>query len=396
MSVAPDRLISSILKHDSKQNTYKIALIRSINDVVLSFPDMLAVGKDVAIPLHLLARHWIAYYWAFVDENTPIYQSKRPSDGRGGYKNDISFRPQLTELRSTWQKINRVDSPADGYWLTNELHTPRKQQHYKRVAPELLRSYLKTVNAIIKAIEYPTRHAGTHLSGEYSVFKPYNMLANFDNVIGIPGTRTDDRCIVIPQDMWTAFQNLSLWIEALSIHQWALFINDVQQLTRSQVNAGQVFQLLISRPDNRVPLDWERNRFIAVMGQNVRFQCPWSKAIISVDSAFEVDHLIPVSVYPFNEIWNLVPTLPDANNWKRDKIPSKRLLDEARPILQRTYQTYHDHDGELKEALVVESHARFSTLGDSASQLPFDLSHNVIDFMDYTAQIRNLGRVEAF
>ena len=396
MSVTPDKLISSILKHDSKQNTYKIALIRSINDVVLSFPDMLSVKKDIAIPLRLLARYWIAYYWPFVDENSPIYQSKRPSDGRGGYKNDISFRPQLAELRRQWKLINRVDSPADGYWLTNELNTPRKREQYKQIAPNLLQAYSKTINAIAKAIEQPTRYAGTHLDGNYSVFKPSDTLKNFHDVVAIPGTQHQDRCIVVPQHMWESFQHLSLWIEALSIHQWALFIEDVQQLTRPHVNAGNVFQLMISRPDNRVPLEWERNRFIAIMGQNITFQCPWSKELITTDSTFEVDHLIPVSVYPFNEIWNLVPTHPTANNRKRDKIPSQHLLQQARPILQQTYQTYHDADHDLQQILVVESHARFTTLDTQSALLPYQLSQNVIDFMEYTAQIRNLGRVENF
>jgi hypothetical protein len=73
MRIQPDKLISSILKHDSKQNSYKIALVRAVNDVVLAYPDMLNHGRDVAIPLRMLARYWIAYYWSFVDDTNPIY-----------------------------------------------------------------------------------------------------------------------------------------------------------------------------------------------------------------------------------------------------------------------------------------------------------------------------------
>ena len=36
---AASRTIATILRHDRKQNSYKLALIRAINDVVLSFPD---------------------------------------------------------------------------------------------------------------------------------------------------------------------------------------------------------------------------------------------------------------------------------------------------------------------------------------------------------------------
>lgn len=62
MTAQSDKLISSILKHDSKQNSYKIALLRSINDVVLAYPDISSYGQDVAIPLTMLARYWVAYY----------------------------------------------------------------------------------------------------------------------------------------------------------------------------------------------------------------------------------------------------------------------------------------------------------------------------------------------
>ncbi len=54
------RVIGSILKHDRRVNSYKIALIRSINDVVLSYPDLYHRGVDVCVPLRRLAEYWLA------------------------------------------------------------------------------------------------------------------------------------------------------------------------------------------------------------------------------------------------------------------------------------------------------------------------------------------------
>jgi hypothetical protein len=68
-------IISTILKHDAKVTSYKIALLRAINDVVFSFPDLRSYQKDVAIPLRVLAQYWVAYYWAFVDSNTEVLLS---------------------------------------------------------------------------------------------------------------------------------------------------------------------------------------------------------------------------------------------------------------------------------------------------------------------------------
>jgi hypothetical protein len=56
------KIISTILKHDTKATSYKIALLRAINDVVLSFPDLRNLRADVAVPLRLLAQFWVAYY----------------------------------------------------------------------------------------------------------------------------------------------------------------------------------------------------------------------------------------------------------------------------------------------------------------------------------------------
>lgn len=47
------KIISTILKHDTKATSYKIALLRAINDAVLSFPDLRNRKADVAVPLRL-------------------------------------------------------------------------------------------------------------------------------------------------------------------------------------------------------------------------------------------------------------------------------------------------------------------------------------------------------
>lgn len=54
-AVDPSSLISTILKHDAKQTSYKIALLRAINDAVLAFHDLRYQTRDIAIPLVTLA-----------------------------------------------------------------------------------------------------------------------------------------------------------------------------------------------------------------------------------------------------------------------------------------------------------------------------------------------------
>ncbi|MBA3533057.1 MAG: hypothetical protein H0T73_14125 [Ardenticatenales bacterium] len=121
----PHHTISTILRHDAKQTSYKIALVRAINDVALAFPDLHTTEQDVAVPLRLLAEHWIAYYWPFMDPAAPILQGSRARRG-AELRHDMAFRPALTRLRTAWQAIVNVSSPADGFYLVGELRVPRR------------------------------------------------------------------------------------------------------------------------------------------------------------------------------------------------------------------------------------------------------------------------------
>lgn len=95
MNIASDKVISTILKHDTKVTSYKIALLRAINDVVLTYSDLRTYQSDVAGPLKLVAEFWIAYYWPFVDTDNPIQQGQR-AQRQEQTTNDMAFRPALT------------------------------------------------------------------------------------------------------------------------------------------------------------------------------------------------------------------------------------------------------------------------------------------------------------
>jgi hypothetical protein len=200
-TIAPDKVISTILKHDSKVTSYKIALLRAVNDVVLNFPDLRTYECDVAIPLRLLADYWIAYYWAFADPQQPIMQGQR-AQRQGQTSNDMAFRPALNALRETWEKITGgIKNSADGFFVINELRSPRKRATYP---PELVSAYERAKTAIAKSLEMPIKYAGP---GHWSVFeKPatYNQLAA--PTVSIPGTQVQDKCLVIPFALWQTFR----------------------------------------------------------------------------------------------------------------------------------------------------------------------------------------------
>jgi hypothetical protein len=157
-AVQPDRIISSILRHDRKQNSYKIALPRAINDAVLSYPDMLAHERDIAIPRRVLARYWVAYYWPFADASAPIYQGQRRSKPAVGRAEDMEFRPSLAALRTEWEAvIGQAPRASDGFAVIGDMMIDRKRASYPR---SFLDAYARTLARIEQALKQPIQYAG--------------------------------------------------------------------------------------------------------------------------------------------------------------------------------------------------------------------------------------------
>ena len=381
LHIAQEKVISTILRHDSKTTSYKIALLRAINDVVLTYPGLRARRLPVAIPLRLLAKFWVAYYWPFVDPDRPIQQGQRAKrDGKT--RNDMAFRQALSDLRVQWeQAIGGLKSPADGFFLINELKSDRKWQHYPE---QLVQALSKAVNAIARTIEMPIRYAG---SGEWSVFeRPKSYSALSGSVVAVPGTNERDRCLVIPCELWETFRRLSLWIEALCIHEWCLFTEKV-----SDTDRGHIYSLLTARPDNRRPLTWERNQIDILMMEGAEFTCPWTQKRLGKGIAYDLDHVLPIAVYPTNELWNLVPSDPKFNSHqKRDRLPTSQRLEIAQPYLEKVYARYGDSSA-LSSVLKEDALLRFACV-QTKTGFSAELASAVVDLVEEVAELRNLAR----
>jgi hypothetical protein len=203
-------------------------------------------------------------------------------------------------------------------------------------------------------------------------------------MICIPGTRPDERCIVVDNEMLTSFSELSLWVEALCIHEWSLFTENI-----SGLNRGVVYFLLTARPGNRRPLTWERNQVEILMMEGGVFECPWTGRKLTAQS-YDLDHLVPISVYPINELWNLIPADSEFNRHrKRDRLPGTDTLHAARPRMITAYQHYAGSQT-LAEVLRQDALARFHgkiSLGD----LPDSLASCAAHFIKTIASSRNLA-----
>jgi hypothetical protein len=268
--------------------------------------------------------------------------------------------------------------------VIDELRVPRNRETYPN---EFVEAYEKTFTKIGRAIRQPIKYAGP---GQWTVFPRPAKLKELENVVVIPGTTDNDYCLVVTAELWQAFRRLSLWIEALCIHEWCLFSEGIEQPDGTSVDRGIVYVLLTTRPDNRRPLTWERNHIDLLLMEGYEFTCPWTEKRIYSASPYDLDHLVPISVYPINELWNLVPADPYFNSHtKRDRLPSEAKLTQAKPYLADAYATYTASDA-LHQALSEDVAVRFTTVSDI--DFPVAVAHAVVDFIASVTDARNLAQ----
>ena len=369
------RVISTILRHDRKVNSYKIALLRALNDVVLAYPDLRHAGRPIAVPLRLLAESWVAYYWPFVGPHAEMLQGPRSlRDGRR--RNDIGFRPQLRELRRAWEEVHGPSGGAGGWLLVEHLRVARTRAGYDAA---FLKRYRGTLKQIQVSLRQPLQYAG---EGRWSVFTKPVAARDAANAARVPGTEPGEPVTIVDPELWNAFRDVSLWVEALAIHEWSLFTERVAGVSR-----GEAYQALTERPDNRLPTSWERNHVALLMDEGHEIRCPWTQRRLGRD-AFDIDHVVPVSIHPFHELWNLIPSDAEFNRHrKRARLPGPDALARALPHLTRTYQTYAASP-DLEEALRSDVAIRFAGAPTSADAI----ARSVADLTESIAALRNVGR----
>ena len=370
------RTLGSILRYDRKLASYKIALLRALNDVVLAFPDAATGPAPVAVPLRFLAEFWLAYYWPFMNRGQPVYQAPRAFKG-GVVQQDLAFRDAVAEVQDAWAAVMGDVHPSDGFFLVNEMRLSRRG---RSLAPNVIEAFNLAVREIAPVIgKNPVRYAG---DGQWSVFPPPVRYRNLsDGHASVPGTRPDDPCILVRHDLWAAFRDLSLWVEALCIHEWCLFLETVHQGDEAGADRGTVYRMLTDHPDNRRPLTWERNEVDLLMMEGSSFTCPWTGRALAGVGAYDLEHIIPVTVYPVNELWNLAPADRVFNRHiKRDRLPTDARLRAAEPLLAQTYACYLS-SAALGRAVHEDATTRFATLSPLDEKFATSLAASVSQFV---------------
>ncbi len=80
-----------------------------------------------------------------------------------------------------------------------------------------------------------------------------------------------------------------------------------------------------------------RDRVTERIREGTPVHCVWTDADLR-RRQFAVDHCFPWSRWGNNDLWNLLPTTPRANNQKAERLPAPVLLSDARDRITEWWQ----------------------------------------------------------
>ncbi|POR04024.1 hypothetical protein AU468_04205 [Alkalispirochaeta sphaeroplastigenens] len=356
----PLETVESILWDDRKVNTYKFALLRAVTNLAVHATRSGRWTRDgrVAVPINLVAEGWIEYYWPLVavgaGTGDEILLGQRVSG-----KQDMTFRRSLSSLTQRWE-------PTGGYAafraaLDRGALSPEQQQELKNV-----------LNDIGHSIRQPVQYAGNARTG-----KKLFEIAGGELYIG--GT------------LWTELALMGRWIEDSILIRWAEFVADLKY-QKSHVTPETVLALLLRpRRDDR-DTTIARGVYGTALAAKGSLECVWSGTAIRTMVHLEVDHAIPWALWYSNDLWNLLPADRTVNNTKRDKLPSRPLVEASRRRILGNWEALW-----TAEPAMFGAHATrllgepFHDFGSTKQQELFDVFKNSIEF---TASNRAVERWE--
>ena len=324
--------LRGILEDESKTATYKFALLRAVADVNIEAPGrarFLARNEWqptpesevdwVAIPFSLIVERWIDYFWALTTGPGPAprqIQGTRP----------LGFGASLSRLQALY----------DG----DILHFRRDFYEGRLASPDAepakLKAFLETVRDIASALKKGPVHFTGSASPEGKPFHTSPMERGFwtPTPSGLAGHFGELR---LPAHLWNELNRSAPWFVNTVMFEWARLSVRFSQLAGEPSSTAAVLARLLP------PDEPERDTMLAkaVFEGTENLRCVWTDRPLT-RSTLAVDHMIPWARTHCNDLWNLLPADRGANGNKSDRLPTLRLLDEARPRLFRAWRTLED------------------------------------------------------
>ena len=311
------KTINTIIERDSKDATYKFALLRGVIEISQEYQHLGKEAEDrISLPLGLLIEKWLLYYY-------PIIESQEFLPQLHGEKADsihkrISFRPLFKEVTDYYSGNGGFSVFYNDY--VNGSIPPEISQTFG----ELIAKLKTTITTM------PMKHLGRSQGHrDFSIFSynhdarriPAGAPVDQESVVHYSGTFS------FRNDLFLVFQYLGSFISGDDslVYQWAEFTS---KASGGAIAVASVMETLRTLPETSRAVNEARQVYTKLFQNCHALECVWSGKPINDIAMLHVDHMIPFSVWKNNNLWNLLPALESVNGKKRDRIPSPAFIDK--------------------------------------------------------------------
>ncbi|MCC7541905.1 MAG: methyltransferase domain-containing protein, partial [Deltaproteobacteria bacterium] len=316
--------VESILSRDRKTATYKFALIRALAEIATTRPHLAEWRNDrvhirgsihdgaspskVGVPVDAVAERWLLYYWPLIEAGPSFRQIHGAKPPR--------FQVSLQRLIDRFRHAGKREAFA----AVSAFAEHRRRNQLER-DPDLVRVMGDLRKTIIKGpVEYA--HGGPDRAFEHI-----------------------DGQIVMDAALWTELSLMGHWILDALVLRWAEMTSELNRGTQ----IAKVIELLRQPHDPKRDQD-DGHRLYDALDD---LECVWTGHRLS-PPGFEIDHVLPYSLWRNNDLWNLLPASKAANGKKSDKLPTRELMASRRQAMHRYWQHAREQMPERFDREAVE------------------------------------------
>lgn len=334
--------INRIIEQDKISSTYKFALLKNTIDVCQRYDHLIKTeGEHAYLPLGLIIEGWIFDYLPFVFEGI-----RQQNSGRVLNKQIESTYAELFEhmkldpKKTTWQ-----DAYAKTYLQYLSLELDSRQS---KLMAKLAKQMATTITKM------PMRYSGTTA---YEIYNPKKKTFG-----DIPNTGKFNReflikdfgIFAIKKDHYLIFRYMgqSLYGSSTIARRWreTTYTLNKDGFATDKIDA-MIYKTIFS----------DRNTNIGRKFLPEDCNCVWTGKKLR-NGKYDIDHVLPYSIWFSNDLWNLLPCDSKVNGKKSDKIPSPELILKRSDTIISYWDIYEEKAKELfeyqiKSSLLPESSA---------------------------------------
>ncbi len=321
-------LLRHIIVNDVKSATYKLALLRVLVRIADGATGLVKDIDDgtVAVPLGLVALYWIRVFKPLIEQDIPQKPPSRHKTGYGFVKD--GFRG----LREMSPYSLRTGARFTGGGASALFSALRDARDTIVKMPAHFITYPGTKKHV-----FATKKEAVRRSGAFTLDERF--LNSFGHMR-------------IPRHLWQAMSRYAAWIEPALLNEWTELMQGYEGADRRSWDEHiNLLRWLDPEHDTRLV----RNRVEELRKSRKRLYCLWSGQ--RLQGSFAVDHCLPFSAWPCNDLWNLFPSRPAVNQRKSSRLPAAETLASARDRILEWWDAAYIGQDMFEDRLLDEAAA---------------------------------------